>query len=309
MMAPTDPPAPDRPKRRVRYQGKNPRRFDEKYKEHDPVRYAADVAKVVAGGKTPAGSHRPIMVAEILEALALQPGGVVVDCTLGYGGHARELLAQVAPRHPGIPSAAEAVTTDGTRSPGATFSEVTAATTGGVPQGRLIGLDVDPIEQPKTLARLRDAGFGEDVFTPVRRNFAGLPQVLAELGIEGADAILADLGVSSMQLDDPSRGFTFKDDGPLDLRLNPQRPPSASDLLASIRGDRLEALLAENSDEPDAATLAREIVAVRDRVPITRTRQLADALRGILAGSRLSRGRDADNEVLRETLRRLKVGL
>ena len=97
MMAPTDPPAPDRPKRRVRYQGKNPRRFDEKYKENDPVRYAADVAKVVAGGKTPAGSHRPIMVAEILEALALQPGGVVVDCTLGYGGHARELLAQVAP--------------------------------------------------------------------------------------------------------------------------------------------------------------------------------------------------------------------
>ena len=309
MMAPTDPPAPDRPKRRVRYSGKNPRRFDEKYKEHDPVRYAADVAKVVAGGKTPAGSHRPIMVAEILEALALGPGGIVVDCTLGHGGHARELLAQVAPRHPGIPPAGEVVTADATRSPGATFPEVTAATTGGVPQGRLIGLDVDPIEQPKTLARLRDAGFGEDVFTPVRRNFAGLPQVLAELGIEGADAILADLGVSSMQLDDPSRGFTFKADGPLDLRMNPQRAPSASDLLASIRVDRLEALLAENSDEPAAATLAREIVAVRDRAPITRTRQLADALRGILAGSRLSRGRDADNDCVRRVFQALRIAV
>ena len=319
MMAPTDTPAPDRPKRRVRYSGKNPRRFDEKYKEHDPLRYAADVAKVVAGGKTPAGSHRPIMVSEILDALALKPGSVVVDCTLGYGGHARELLAQVAP----AAAQASRLSGDGdkdvspseasmTTSALPVASSVISAEAGGTPAprpGRLIGLDVDPIEQPKTIARLRDAGFGEDVFTPVRRNFAGLPQVLAELGIEGADAILADLGVSSMQLDDPSRGFTFKDDGPLDLRLNPQRPPSASDLLASIRVDRLEALLAENSDEPDAATLAREIVAVRGRAPITRTRQLADALRGILAGSRLSRGRDADNACVRRVFQALRIAV
>jgi len=216
MMPPTDPPAPDRPKRRVRYSGKNPRRFDEKYKERDPVRYAADVAKVVAGGKTPAGSHRPIMVAEILEALALRPGGIVVDCTLGYGGHARELLAQVVPRLSGIPPAAEAATTDGAGSPGATFSEVTTATTGAVPQGRLIGLDVDPIEQPKTIARLRDAGFGEDVFTPVRRNFAGLPQVLAELGSEGRDPPLADPGLPPIQPADPPRGLPLERH---DLRL------------------------------------------------------------------------------------------
>src|SRR3954469_18674599 len=172
-------PEPGPHKRRPRYAGRNPRRFEEKYKELNPERYAADVAKVLASGKTPAGTHRPIMVPEILEALALQPGAIVVDCTLGYGGHAQELLNQVAP-----PKSSS--------------------------RGRLIGLDVDPIEQPKTIARFRGAGWDEAVFTPVRRNFAGLPKVLAELGLAGVDGVLADLGVSSMQIDDPVRGFTFK---------------------------------------------------------------------------------------------------
>ncbi|HTH49536.1 MAG TPA: 16S rRNA (cytosine(1402)-N(4))-methyltransferase RsmH [Candidatus Limnocylindria bacterium] len=274
-MNPTDPPASDpvRPKRRVRYAGKNPRRFDEKYKERDPARYAGDVAKVLASGKTPAGSHRPIMVAEILEALALKPGALVVDCTLGYGGHARELLGHIAPG------------------------------------GRLIGLDVDPIEQPKTVERLRAAGFGEDVFTPVRRNFAGLAQVLAELGLKGADAILADLGVSSMQLDDPARGFTFKDDGPLDLRLNPQRAPSAAELLATIRADKFATLLVENADEPHADVLARELVAARGRAPITRTRQLAEVLREILVRLRLARDRDTDNTCIRRVFQALRIAV
>ena len=151
-------------RRRLRYAGKNPRRFGDKYKELNPERYAAEVAKVLAAGKTPAGSHRPIMVAEILSVLALQPGEHVVDCTLGFGGHARELLARISPG------------------------------------GRLIGLDVDPIELPKTTARLRSAGWGEDVFTAVRSNFAALPKVLAELGLDGVNAVLADLGVSSMQM-------------------------------------------------------------------------------------------------------------
>src|SRR3954469_12240630 len=104
-------------KRRVRYAGKNPRRFEDKYKEHDPQRYADTVAKVLASGKTPAGTHRPIMVAEILETLAPRPGERVVDGTLGYGGHAREILARIQPG------------------------------------GRLLGLDADPIELPKTEAR------------------------------------------------------------------------------------------------------------------------------------------------------------
>src|SRR6185312_9954160 len=132
-------------------------------------------------------THRPIMVAEILEALAPKPGELAVDCTLGYGGHAREILPRLQPG------------------------------------GKLIGLDADPIELPKTEARLREAGFGLEIFTTVRSNFAGLPQALAQMKLTGADCILADLGVSSMQLDDPSRGFSVKFDGPLDMRMNPQR--------------------------------------------------------------------------------------
>ena len=247
--APTDASGPHR--RRPRYAGKNPRRFADKYKELDAARYAGEVAKVLAAGKTPAGSHRPIMVAEILEALGLEPGEIAIDCTLGFGGHAREILARVAP------PAAD-------------------------PRGRLIALDVDPIELPKTTERLRTDGWGDDTFTTVRSNFAGLPKILAEHGLSGADAILADLGVSSMQLDDPARGFTFKADGPLDLRLNPQRAPSAADWLARTTEFSLATTLTENADEPHAAALARELVARRRKTPFTRTRQLADAIREIL---------------------------
>jgi 16S rRNA (cytosine1402-N4)-methyltransferase len=239
-------PTPAAHKRRVRYRGKNPRRFEDKYKEHDPERFSDDVAKVLAAGKTPAGSHRPVMVAEILSVLALQPGEVAVDCTLGYGGHAAEMLALVRPG------------------------------------GRLIGLDVDPIEHPKTIARLRAAGWGEEIFSPVRSNFAGLPKALAELGLTDADAILADLGVSSMQLDDPARGFTFKTDGPLDLRLNPSRAPSAADWLGRVSVSDLATALSEHSDEPNARSLARELVARRSETPFTRTLQLASAIRDIM---------------------------
>ena len=130
--SPESPSSPPPHRRRPRYSGKNPRRFEEKYKEHDPQRYGATVAKVLASGKTPAGTHRPIMVAELLEVLAPKPGEVAVDCTLGYGGHARELLAQLQPG------------------------------------GHLLGLDADPMELPKTEARLRESGFGPDVFSVVR---------------------------------------------------------------------------------------------------------------------------------------------
>jgi 16S rRNA (cytosine1402-N4)-methyltransferase len=252
-------------RRRKRYAGKNPRRFEEKYKELNPERYAADVAKVLASGKTPAGSHRPIMVAEILNALAPKSGECAVDCTLGFGGHARELLPRIAPR------------------------------------GRLVGLDVDPIELPKTTARLRAAGWSEDVFTAVRSNFAALPKVLAELGLDGADAVLADLGVSSMQLDDPARGFTFKADGPLDLRMNPSRHPSAADWLARVSGEELAAALTENADEPHAEVLARELVARRSRTPFNRTRQLAEAIRVIL----LRHAPGADPKTHEDSVRRV----
>ncbi len=195
-----------------------------------------------AGGKTAAGTHRPIMVDEVLAALAPRPGETAADCTLGFGGHAAALLGHIAPG------------------------------------GRLVGLDADPLELPRTEARLRARGFGPEVFTAVRSNFAGLPRVLAALGWDGADVILADLGVSSMQLDDPARGFSFKHDGPLDLRLNPHREPSARALLARCAPDALAALLRDGADEPHAALLAPAL-AGRD---FSTTLALAAAVRAAL---------------------------
>jgi 16S rRNA (cytosine1402-N4)-methyltransferase len=229
-------------KRRVRYSGKNPRRFEEKYKERDPQRYADTVAKVIASGKTPAGTHRPIMVAEIIAALAPQPGELAVDCTLGYGGHAQEILTRLQPG------------------------------------GRLLGLDADPVELPKTEARLRAAGFGLEIFTAVRSNFAGLPQALAAQNLAGADCILADLGVSSMQIDDPVRGFSVKMDGPLDMRMNPQRGFPASALLAKTSATALAKLLQENADEPRASELADALAGEH----FATTKTLAAAIRAAL---------------------------
>jgi 16S rRNA (cytosine1402-N4)-methyltransferase len=244
-------------RRRQRYAGKNPRRFEDKYKEHDPARYAETVAKVIASGKTVAGTHRPIMVEEILEVLAPVPGEVAVDCTLGYGGHSRELLPRL------------------------------------LPGGRLLGLDADPVELPKTEARLRALGHGPEVFTAHRSNFAGLPKVLAAAGLTGVDVILADLGVSSMQIDDPARGFSVKLAGPLDMRMNPQRGASASALLAGIAPAALEQLLTDNADEPRAATLA-PLLAGRS---FATTTALADAIRAALP-QRLDK-EDADLAVRR----------
>jgi 16S rRNA (cytosine1402-N4)-methyltransferase len=215
------PDAPTAHKRRSRYPGKNPRRFDEKYKELNPERYAADVQKILASGKTPAGSHRPIMVEEVLGCLQPAPGEIAVDCTLGGGGHALALIPHL------------------------------------LPGGRLIGLDIDPLELPRTEARLRAAGYGPDAFTTRHANFAGLTQALAAEGLAGADIVLADLGVSSMQIDNPSRGFSYKEPGPLDMRMNPGRGEPASRLLTRVSQDELAALLAENADEPHAGLIAR----------------------------------------------------
>jgi 16S rRNA (cytosine1402-N4)-methyltransferase len=214
-------PAPHR--RRPRYRGSHPRRFEDKYKERNPEKYPETAAKVAAAGKTPAGTHRPIMVTEILSVLNPQPGETAVDATLGYGGHAREILQKI------------------------------------LPGGRLIGLDVDPFEQPKTEARLRALGFGPDTFLVRRSNFAGLFQILAAENLPGADLILADLGVSSMQLDNPSRGFSLKTGGPLDMRMNPGRGRPASDFLASVSAEKLTLLLAENADEPHAECLGQAL--------------------------------------------------
>ncbi len=221
------PPTPHR--RRPRYSGKNPRKFHEKYKELHAAQYPETVEKVLASGKTPAGTHRPILLPEILALLAPQPGEFAVDCTLGYGGHAEAVLRRVAAG----------------------------------PGGHLLALDVDPIEGPRTAARLLAAGFGPDVFSWERRNFAGLAALLAARRPQGADMILADLGVSSMQIDVPERGFSVKNDGPLDMRMNPSRGLSASEWLTKTRPEILARVLQENADEPRAVALAAVLAGRR----------------------------------------------
>lgn len=261
-------------RRRPRYPGKYPRRFEHKYKEHRPDLYPEAAAHIEGTGKTLAGGHRPILVGEILRVLAPKAGEVAVDCTLGHGGHALALLGEV-------------------RRDGAA--------------GRLIGLDVDPIEMPRAEARLRSAGFGPEAFEAVASNFAGLPQVLARLGVEGADVILADLGVSSMQIDDPKRGFTFKHDGPLDLRLNPTRGVAAADWLAGVKTGRLEAALREGADEPRAVQLAADLVKAREKRGFRRTRELADWLKAWATG--VGMGRDDSEAMIRRVFQALRIAV
>ncbi len=246
-------PAPHR--RRPRYAGKNPRRFAEKYKEHRGD--AETAAKVEASGKTLAGTHRAIMVAEILEVLAPAPGEFAVDCTLGFGGHAREILPRLRAG------------------------------------GRLLGLDADPLELPRAETRMRQLGFGPDEFLVRHANFAGIAKALAGTDRDGADLVLADLGVSSMQLDDPARGFTLREDGPLDMRMNPFRGIAATDWLQRSSAARLEATLRDNADEPAAAILAP---ALAGRLCAT-TGALANAVRKALP--RL------DHEEQTDTIRRV----
>ncbi len=212
-----------RPPRRKRYSGKNPRHFEDKYKEHHPDRYRETVAKVIASGKTPAGSHIPIMVVECLHALSLSPGINGVDATLGYGGHALKILEKISP------------------------------------DGKLLGLDIDPIEQPKTEERIRAAGYDGHQFEAVRSNYAGIAKALSTQSISVVDFVFADLGCSSMQLDDPSRGFSFKTAGPLDMRMNPARGLSAAEWLQKVSVEKLEITLCENSDEPRAESIAEAV--------------------------------------------------
>lgn len=267
MIEPVDPsrPGPAPHRRRPRYSGKHPRRFEDKYKEHQPERYPETGAKVLAGGKTPAGTHRPIMVAEILEVLAPRPGDVAVDCTLGYAGHAAALLSRL---HPG---------------------------------GRLLGLDADPIELPKAEARLRQLGYGPDTLTVQRSNFAGLPQALSTAGLTGADLILADLGVSSMQLDDPARGFSIKHAGPLDMRMNPQRGAPASALVKRLEADQLAELLRGAADEPHAAVLGQSLAGRQFQT----TKALADAVAAALP----SVSRDERELTVRRLFQALRIAV
>ena len=209
-------------KRRVRYKGKYPKKFSEKYKELNPEKYKDTIEKVIQKGSTPAGMHISIMVKEILDFLQIKPGQTGFDATLGYGGHTRAMMECLHG------------------------------------EGHMYATDVDPIESAKTKKRLEDAGFGEEILTIKLQNFCTIDEIAKEAG--GFDFVLADLGVSSMQIDNPERGFSFKVDGPLDLRLNPEKGISAAERLAGIDEYELAGMLDENSDEPYAKELAHAIV-------------------------------------------------
>lgn len=208
-------------KRRVRYKGKYPKRFEEKYKELNPEKYQDTIEHVIRKGNTPAGMHISIMVPEILDFLQIQPGQTGFDATLGYGGHTKAMLEKLDNR------------------------------------GHMYATDVDPEESAKTRKRLADLGFGEDILTIKLQNFCTIDEIACEAG--GFDFLLADLGVSSMQIDNPKRGFSYKVDGPLDLRLNQEKGISAAQRLESISQDELAGMFYENSDEPYSDELAKSI--------------------------------------------------
>ena len=214
-------------KRRVRYSGTHPRNYKEKYKELQPEKYGDTIAKVISKGSTPAGMHISIMVKEILDFLQIQPGQQGLDATLGYGGHTREMLKCL----------------NG--------------------QGHLYALDVDPIESAKTKERLNKQGFGDDILTVRLQNFRDIDQVAEEVG--KFDFVLADLGVSSMQIDNPERGFSYKVDGPLDLRMNPRKGISAAQRLQEITREELYGMLLENADEPYAEEISRAVISAQKK--------------------------------------------
>ena len=260
-------------KRRVRYKGTHPKAFEEKYKEHDPEKYADTVAKVIEKGSTPAGMHIPIMVNEILDFLQIRPGQKGLDATLGYGGHTRKMLEKLTEASGTSGLTDEVYIKDDVQTKGDSWknpeenSEDNSRDNSAdnpeevfrekAPEGHLYALDVDPIEIVKTGERLQKAGYGEEILTILQQNFANLEAVAKEYG--PFDFMLADLGVSSMQIDDPKRGFSYKADGPLDLRLDPQHGIPASQRLRELNREELIGMLVENSDEPYAEQIASQI--------------------------------------------------
>ena len=249
-------------KRRVHYSGRYPKKFNEKYKELNPEKYGDTVEHVKAKGNTPAGTHIPIMVQEILDVLKIKPGEQGFGGTLGYGGHTRAMLDCLKG------------------------------------EGHLYSGDVDEIEEPKTVARLRAAGYGENIWTPRLMNFADIDVLAEEVG--GFDFVLADLGVSSMQIDNPERGFTYKSEGPLDLRLNPNAGVPASQRLWELSADEFAGMLEENSDEPYADEIAQQVMQdLHKGVPIATTTALYQEIEKAL--SKLKMSKDERKELLKKS--------
>lgn len=243
--------------RRIRYKGTHPKSYKEKYKEHQPDKYADAVEKAIQRGSTPAGMHISIAVKEILEFLQIKPGQIGFDATLGYGGHTLEMLKCL--EH----------------------------------QGHIYATDEDPIESKKTKARLESLGYGSEILTIINSNFCEIDKIAETAG--PFDFILADLGVSSMQIDNPDRGFSYKREGPLDLRLNPEKGISAAERLKDITEEELEGMLIENADEPHAAAIAKAVVKHLEKgKPLTTTSHLRDIIKDTLSNVPT---KDRENEI------------
>ena len=184
---------------------------------------------------TPEGEHLPVLLAEVLDVLKPQPGQTILDGTLGFAGHSTEVLKLLGPT------------------------------------GLLIATDLDPDQLPRARANLEELGLP---FHVAHSNFAGLQHVLASAGVERVDGVLADLGMSSMQVDDADRGFSFMRDGPLDMRMDRTRGTTAAELLATMTAEELTAAFTELGDEPQAAEIAEAIVEQRETTPLLRTTEL-----------------------------------
>lgn len=257
-------------KRRVRYKGTHPRTYKEKYKELQPEKYADTIEKVIRKGSTPAGMHISICVQEILDFLQIQPGQTGLDATLGYGGHSSKMLEQLQG------------------------------------QGHLYALDVDPIEMKKTKERLAGMGYGPEILSIKHLNFADVDQLLPESG--KFNFALADLGVSSMQIDNPERGFTYKYEGPLDLRLNPEKGISAAERLRHISQPELEGMLIENADEPYAKEISTTILSeMRRGNAITTTTQLQKAVEKALVRIPAQERKEAVKKSCARTFQALRI--
>lgn len=257
-------------KRRVRYSGTHPKKFSEKYKELQPEKYADTISKVIQKGSTPAGMHISICVREILDFLQIQPGQKGLDATLGYGGHTLEMLKCLNSR------------------------------------GHIYALDVDPIESAKTKERLERLGYGEDILTVRLENFANIDKVAEEAG--PFDFVLADLGVSSMQIDNPERGFSYKSEGPLDLRMNPQKGTSAAERLKEVSREELRGMLVENSDEPYADEIAKAVVSrLKHGQKIETTTDLKNVIEEALSFLPVSERKEAVKKSCQRTFQALRI--
>lgn len=250
-------------KRRVRYKGTHPKNYKEKYKELQPQKYADTISRVIEKGSTPAGMHISICVKEILDFLQIKPGQTGLDATLGYGGHTLEMLKCLESR------------------------------------GHIYALDVDPIESVKTRERLEGLGYGPEILTILQTNFVNVDQVAAQAGT--FDFVLADLGVSSMQIDNPDRGFSYKHEGPLDLRLNPEKGISAAERLRAISQAEFEGMLLENADEPYAKEISRAVVSA---IKKGRSIQTTTGLRQVIESALEFLPADVKKEAMKKSCQR-----